>query len=173
VAIDLEALRSHVGLGPSDSDLQTALDAALEALAERYGTDESEVTEYLQPFGQWVRLGRRASSITSVLEGGTTVSDDDYSLWPGGRFLRRLDADGDPQAWSGMVEVAYEPFSEAASRDRVTLALCDLDLARRFGVTSITNGPWSESYGDAAGADYAATREAILGSLRPAYSWTR
>jgi hypothetical protein len=100
------------------------------------------------------------------------VDAADYAIWPGGRFLRRLSSD-EPAAWTGMVEVAYTPLSESASRDRVTLALCDLDLARRFGVTSITNGPWSESYGDAAGTDYAATREAILGSLRPAYSWTR
>ena len=172
MAIDLEALRSHVGPGPSDDDLETALAAALEAIDERYGTDETEITEYLQPFGQWVRLGRRASSITSVLEGGTTVETEDFALWSGGRFLRRLSGD-DPIAWGGMVEVAYEPVSESASRDRVTLALCDLDLARRFGVTSITNGPWSETYGDAAGTDYVATREAILGSLRPSYTWTR
>lgn len=167
MTVDLAALRAHVGAGPSDSDLSAALAAALEALDNRYGTDEATVTEYLRPFGQWVKLGRRCSAVTSVLEGGETVASGDRSIWPGGKFLRRL-SDSEPVAWTGMVEVEYTPLSEAAERDRITYALCDLELSRIFGLRGITVGPWSEQYPDATDdTNYASMRTMILDSLRP------
>ena len=166
MTVDLELLRDHVGPGPSDSDLQAALDAAVEALDARYGPDVAGVTEYLRPFGQWVKLGRRAAAVVSVLEGRTAVAAADFTLWPGGRYIRRL-SDGEPVSWTAMVEVEYTPYSESSERDRVALALCDLDLTRKFGLIGITNGPWSEQYAQAAGTDYTATRQAILDSLRP------
>jgi hypothetical protein len=165
VTVDLAALRAHVGLGPSDADLQTALDAALEAIANRYGPSDP-VTEYLRPFGQWVKLGRRAEEVASVIEGGTTLDAADYAIWPGGRYLRRLSSD-EPSTWTGMVEVEYTAFSEEAERDRITYALCDLTLTVKPGLASITVGPWSESYTGADPSDYLAARDAILASLRP------
>jgi hypothetical protein len=168
VSVDLEDLRAHAGTGPSDEDLQTALVAALEALDERYGPEAPTVTEYLRPFGQWVKLGRRAAGLSSVKEGGTAVADEDRTIWPGGRFLRRLSGD-EPAAWTGMVEVEYSPLSESAQRDRIAYALCDLELSRVFGLRGITVGPWSEMYpASADDASYADTRTMILDSLRPA-----
>lgn len=170
MTVNLERLRDHAGTGPSDDDLEAALAAAIESVDERYGPDSTTVTEYLRPFGQWVRLSRRATAITSVLEGGTEVDEADRSIWPGGRYLRRLSSD-EPTAWTGMVEVEYTPLQEDAGRDRVVIALCDLELARIFGLRSITVGPWSEQYQEATDdMTYKATREMILDSLRPARS---
>jgi hypothetical protein len=167
VTVDLALLREHFGTGPSDDVLGTALAAALEAIDSRYGPAAATHREHLRPFGQWVKLGHRASAVTTVLEGGETVASGDYMLWPGGRYLRRLDASDDPTAWTGWVDVTYTPLSEAAERDRVTIALVDLDLNRHTGLTGITVGPWSEQY--AQGDDsYARQRDAVLASMRPA-----
>ena len=170
MTVDLEALREHVGAGPSDDDLQRLLDAALEAITVRYGPADADPREYLRPFGQWVRLGRRAESVTTLLEGGVELDPDAdpalFEIWPGGRYLRRLDADGDSLAWSGWVDVTYTPVSDASQRDRVTVALVDLDLNRSPGLSGITVGPWSEQYGS--DEDHQAAREAILASMRPA-----
>jgi hypothetical protein len=154
-----------VGPGPSDADLQAALDAALEAIANRYGPSDP-VTEYLRPFGQWVKLGRRAEEVASVIEGGTTLDEDDYAIWPGGRYLRRLSS-GEPSSWTGYVEAEYTAYSEEAERDRITYALCDLALNATPGLSGITVGPWSEQYATSDPGDYRAFREAILASLRP------
>jgi hypothetical protein len=167
VTVDLALLREHFGTGPSDDVLETAMTAALEAIDSRYGPAAATHREHLRPFGQWVRLGRRASAVSSVLEGGEAVASGDYALWPGGRFLRRLDANDDPMAWTGWVDVTYTPLSEAGERDRVTIALVDLDLNRHTGLTGITVGPWSEQYAQSEDG-YARTRQAILDSLRPA-----
>jgi hypothetical protein len=167
VTVDLARLRDHVGPGPSDEELEAVLDAAIEALDDRYGPDSATVTEYLRPFGQWVKLTRRASAVTSVLEGGEAVASGDREIWPGGRYLRRL-RENETAAWTGMVEVEYTPFSEEAGRDRIVLALCDLDLTKggKYGVTSITNGPWVEEYASPADVPYDELRNTILGSLR-------
>jgi hypothetical protein len=167
VTVDLALLREHFGTGPSDDVLTLALDAALEAIDARYGPAAATHREYLRPFGQWVKLGRRASAISAVIESGETVDAGDYALWPGGRYLRRLDSSNDPTAWTGWVDVTYTPLSEAGERDRVTIALVDLDLNRHTGLTGITVGPWSEQYASDP-QSYAASREAVLRSLRPA-----
>lgn len=166
MTVDLEALRAHVGPGPADAVLSAALAAALEAIDARYGPAAATHREYLRPFGQWVKLGRRASEVTTVLEGTVAVDSADYLLWPGGRYIRRLDT-AEPSTWTDWVDVIYTPLSEAAERDRVTYALCDLDLNNTPGITGITVGPWSEQYAQQ-GDSYAALRDAILGSLRPA-----
>lgn len=166
-AIDLAGLREHVGAGPSDAVLTDLLTAAQEAITSRYGSDTGTVTEYLRPFGQWVRLTRPTSSIGSVIEGTTTLDSGLYEIWAGGAdYIRRLDSSGNVTSWAGMVEVAFTPISEEAERDRVTIALVDLDLNRASGITGITVGPWSEQYTQDDKA-YREAREAILTSLRP------
>lgn len=166
MTVDLEALREHVGAGPSDDDLQRLLDAALEAITDRYGPEDADTREHLRPFGQWVRLGRRAESVETLLEGTVELEEDtDFEIWPGGRYLRRL-ADDLPRDWGDWVDVTYTHASDASQRDRVTIALVDLDLNWSPGLSGITVGPWSEQYGS--DEDYQATREAILASMRPA-----
>ena len=166
MTVDLAALRERVGPGPSDDVLEALLAAALEAIDLRYGTASATKREYVQPFGQWARLGLRASAVTTVLEGTDEVDSDHYALWDGGHYLRRLDDNEDPALWNGWVDVTYTPLSEAAERDRVTVALVDLDLNRPAGLTGITVGPWSEQYAQGDDA-YLKAREAILGSMRP------
>ena len=165
MAVDLDHIRSHVGPGPSDDVLADLLEAALEAIDNRYGPEADACQEYLKPFGQWVRLGRRASAVASVKEGGTEVDESGYTLWPGGHYLRRI-VDDVPLAWSGWVDVAYSPLSESMERARVTVALVDLDLNRHPGLAGITVGPWSEQYTQDDEA-YGKARDAILASLRP------
>lgn len=166
-AIDLAGLREHVGPGPSDAVLTDLLAAAQAAITARYGTDAGPVTEYLRPFGQWVRLSRPASAISSVLEGRTSLASELYEIWAGGAdYVRRLDSSSNVTPWTDWVEVAYTPVSEEAERDRVTIALVDLDLNRASGLTGITVGPWSEQYTQDDEA-YRKTREAILESIRP------
>lgn len=166
--MDLETLREHIGAGPSDAVLEDLLAAAIEAIEDRYGPAGMSVREYLRPYGQWVKLGRRAESVESVRVGtDEPLEAADYEIWPdaGGRYLRRLSGD-DPVAWTGWVEVEYTPLSDEASRDRVTVALVSLDLNRPAGLAGITVGPWSEQY---SGADaYAKTRQQILDSMRSA-----
>jgi hypothetical protein len=164
--VDLDALRDHVGAGPSDDVLEGLLAAALEAIDLRYGPATETYREYVRPFGQWVRLGIRASAVSTVIEGTSALETADYALWPGGKYVRRLH-DLDPSDWTGMVDITYRPLSEAAERDRVALGLVKVDLAYHPGLTSITVGPWSESYSQASDS-HAQAREAVLRSLRPA-----
>lgn len=167
MTVDLSVVRDHVGPGPSDAELTRQLSAALEAIVGRYGPVEATEREYVKPFGQWVRLGLRASAVTTVLEGETAVTSPNYVIWPGGFYLRRLDDDGDPIAWTDWVDVIYTPLSEASERDRVTLALIDLEINRSPGLTGITVGPWSEQYAQQDDA-YVVMRKQILDSMRPA-----
>ena len=165
--IDLAGLRARVGDGPSDAVLTDLLSEAIAAIEARYGTDTGARTEYLRPFGQWARLSRPASAISSVIEGGTSLDSGVYESWAGdARYVRRLDASGNVASWIGWVEIEYTPVSELDDRNRVTVALVKLDLGLNPGVTGITVGPWSEQYtqDDAA---YPKAREAILQSLRP------
>jgi hypothetical protein len=164
--VDVATLREHVGQGPSDDVLEALLTAALEAIDLRYGPASASQREHLRPFGQWVRLGRRAISVTSVVEDGETLDTDLYELWSGGRYLRRLDDDGDETAWTTYVDVTYVPLPEDAGRDRITVALVDLCLNRPAGLTGITVGPWSEQY-SRSDDGFAKAWDSILGSLRP------
>lgn len=162
-----------MGAGPSTADLQLLLNAALEALGDRYGPVDADYRAVLRPFGQWVRLGRRVSAVDAVIEGRTTLDPSAYALWPdddAGKFLRRLDTSGFPQSWTDWVEVTATPFSEEANRDRVTLALIDFGLSNPEGLAGITVGPWSEQYQTRDPGDLRMEREAIIASMRPALS---
>lgn len=166
--LDLDGLRARIGDGPSDAVLTDLLSEAIASIEARYGTDAGPVTEYLRPFGQWVRLTRPASSITSVKEGTTTLSAgaSGYQSYGGdARIVRRLDASSNPTAWTNWVEIVYVPTSEQDDRNRVTVALVKHELNNNPGLTGITVGPWSEQYTQD-DKSYAETREAILASLR-------
>lgn len=165
--IDLEAARAHVGLGPSDDDLQTLLEAALEAIEARYGPIGATKREHLRPFGQWVRLGLRAEAVLSVTEGTSALDAADYELWDGGKYVRRLGT-SQPVSWTAWVDVTYVPLSEDAQRDRVTLALLDHGLTNPEGLAGITVGPWAEQYQRREPGDVRKDREAIIASMRPA-----
>jgi hypothetical protein len=165
MAVTLDDLREHVGAGPSDADLERALEAALEAVDERYGPVSDTYTEYdLNPYGHWVDLGRRAARVGSVVEGTDILDTTDYVLAAAGDRIARLDSSSRSTAWSARVTVTYTPLIGHAWRDAMVIALCDADLTNstHAGLTGVTVGPWSETYGDA--ADTVAQREAILAS---------
>jgi hypothetical protein len=163
--LELAELREHVGPGPSDDVLERFLTAAFQSIEAKYGPAEDEISERLSPTGSLVRLSRRALSVSAVSEDSVLLDEEDtYVLWSGGRYLRRL-SDGVAAAWQGYVDVTYEPFPEDAERERVAIALVNLDLNYAPGMTGTTIGPWSEQYpqGD---RTYEQERQAILRSMR-------
>lgn len=164
--MDLEALRDHVGPGPSDEVLQRLLDAALQSIVERYGPEESEVTERLVPMGGLLFLSRRAQSITSISENNELLDYDQYELLGNTKRIRRLNDDGDATHWTGRVEVTYLPYGDDAERDRVTVALVKLDLNSEPGMGGDQVVGWNQQFSSDPDA-YRAARNSILTSLRP------
>jgi hypothetical protein len=162
--LTLTTLREHVGEGPSDEVLDRLLIAANQVIDERIGPADETISELLRPSGSLVRLSRRALSITSIIEGSTLLDEADYVLRQGGRYVMRL-ADAKPSSWRAFVDVAYQPFHNDAERDRVALALIQLDLNYEPGLVGRTISSWSEQYaqGD---RTYSIERESILSSLR-------
>jgi hypothetical protein len=163
--LTLEELREHIGDGPTDDVLERLLDAAVESIDARIGTEAETTNELLRPSGSLVALSRRATAVSSVIEAEVALDAADYELRSGGRLLQRVNADGDRVAWSGWVEVTYTHYSDEAERNRVAIGLVKLDLNNNPGLTGTTIGSWSEQYyqGD---RSYSVEREALLKSLR-------
>lgn len=165
--MDLADLREHIGPGPSDDVLERLLDAALQAIVERFGPASESLTETLVPVGSLVYLSRRAESVTSVRDGLTLLDYTEYELVGGGKRLRRLNDAGDPMNWVGRVEIEYAPYGDDAERDRVTIALVNLDLNAQPGLSGSTVGSWATLQSNNSAWNYRKEREALLASLRP------
>ena len=105
MTVDLAPLRDHVGDGPSDDGPRGPARGRPRGHrpALRPGPDDvPRVRAPLRAVGRaWASAPRTS---TSVIEGTTTLEDADYELWPGGKYVRRLDA-SDPSDWTTMVEV--------------------------------------------------------------------
>ena len=163
-------LRQHVTTALLDPALQRLLDAAYEAIAGRFG-DAAAVTEtHRGGSGPLLMLNRAAASITSVTEDAVRVpvalAPADYALRPSGSLLERLTTGTHPGCrWLGRVDVVLVPLADAAERDRVAIALVEMDLNYSPGVTSETIGDWSETKADNSAMNYELEREAILASL--------
>lgn len=152
----------------SDDHLRRLMESAESAIIEAIGplnaNADHPVVEHHRASGPLVMLGRRASSVTSVLEGATTLDPDDYQLRDTGTVLDRLNTGAHPSLrWSRDTVVTYVPFGTFADRARVQLELVRLDIAFTPGISSQSIGPWSESYGS--GKTYVEQRSDILGSL--------
>lgn len=168
--LTVEELREHVGDGPSDDVLERFLEAAIQALDERFGPElayDEETSDRAVPYRSLVYLSRRAQSISSVTEDGTVLDVSEYEMRSAGKSVQRLDADGEPTDWSFPVDVTFTPYMDDAERDRVCIKLVELDLDYAPGMTGSTVGPWSEQHpqGD---EDYRRIRESILRSFKPA-----
>jgi hypothetical protein len=146
-------------------------DGALAAmLAEAYGSVDTAlestdgITEILSVAGDLCRLSRAADSITTLIEGSTTLASDDYEL-VGRTMLHRIRTGTHPSRhWRGRLTVTYAPYAAATERDRVAAELVQLEINHNPSLTSQRLGDYSETYaqGD---RSYPQQREAILASL--------
>jgi hypothetical protein len=168
MTLSVEDLREHVSTTLGDDALQRLLDAAYETLDDYLGAIDGDYdatqTEFLRSSGDLLRLSRRAMAIDAVVEGTTTLGDDDYRLSPSGSLLIRLGDGTNPRnCWYGRVEVRYIPLVDGAERDRVAIALVKLDLNHNPGSVQETIGSWSEQQSQGS-ESYATERSAILAS---------
>lgn len=164
--MDVETLREHVGPGPSDDVLERLLNAALQTITARYGEPAEEISEHLHPVGSLVYLSHRTAAVTAVREGTVLLDYSEYELAGGGKRLRRLDEDAEHTDWRESIEVTYVPDADDAERDRVAIALVNLDLNYQPGMTGSTVGPWLEQYANNSAQNYKLEREIILNTMR-------
>lgn len=169
--LTVDELRGHVTTDLDDEALGLLLDAAYEAIDIAFGVGGSEdypasITEVITTGGDLLMLSRPASAVTSVIEGAntpTTLEADDYELL-GGQMVRRARDGTNPQTrWAGRVTVTYTALSDENERDRVAIALVNLDIAGSPGVQSERLGDWAVTHENT--NEYAASRAAILASL--------
>ena len=141
----------------SDESLQVLLDAA-EAEIVRYAGNPDASVEWLVGGQRFLFLDRPVTEITSITETNssgdvTTLTTDDWLLWPGGYRLERLRTGTNPRStWQGRVTVNAAPTDESALRQSVQADLVKLSLNTRFGLSQQTIGTWSESYQQSAGS---------------------
>lgn len=179
VAIDqafgLARLRQLVPSGLSDSALQLLLDSAFSSIEEQIGPP-GELEEQMSASGDLLRLSRRATSISSVVEdarsSAVTLDPDDYQLSRSGYMLTRLRTGTHPGSrWRGRIRIAYVPIDNSANRNRVATELVKLNIAFAPALASQTIGTWSETY--RTDVPYPEQRAAILASLESDTAWIR
>jgi hypothetical protein len=130
------------------------------------GCEALGVTDMLRSgSGCLLMLNRTASEILSVTEDGILLSPLDYELRSSGLVLERLRTGPSPRYWwLGRIDVTYT-MGDEAERDRVVIALVELELNHAPGLMSQTIGQWSETYGGPQGQSYEEARGEILASL--------
>jgi hypothetical protein len=170
--ISLAELKEHIEAELADDALQRLLNAADQAVAERYGAIAQQVDEYVVDKDQFpdgrdksLTLTRKASTITTVTEQlfndtADTLAADDYDLR--GDLLERLETGTNPRGrWGHRIIVTYVPFDDTAQRIPLVVDLVKLELAYR-GLSSEKAGDYRMD-----SREYNKERESILGSLEP------
>lgn len=154
-----------------DEALQLLLDAAEADIVDFTGSDDGAVVEWLVGGRQVVVLGRRAASISSVVEdprwgSSTTLATNDYEIDPTGFLLyRKTGGDHSRYYWaSGRVIVTYAAADSEAQRKVVQADLVYLVETYAPNLTSTTIGSWTEQYRQAT-RDHLAERDQILARL--------
>lgn len=157
-------LREHIATDLGDAALQRLLDAAI-AEIERVAGPSGSRTVLLEGRGRFLLLPVEDPLITEVREdvdgANLLLAADDWRRR--GALLERLATGTNPRTtWLGQVSVTFTTTDEEL-RDRVALALVQIDLAQQPALTSQQIGEWRETY--AAPADVEAARREILASL--------
>lgn len=171
MTLTVEQLRGFVATDLGDTELDTLLDAAYEAIDEVAGASGA-ITEIVRSSGDLFMLARPASAVSTVVElrlgGDLTLATDDWQL-VGGQMVRRLSTGTNPSSrWCARTSVTYTPATDTNERDRVAIALVKLDATAAPGLQSQRVGEWSETYDT--GNDYATERAAILASLHSGFA---
>lgn len=166
-------LRKHVTSTLEDPDLQRLLDAAYQAI-DLYAGVTGPVTEVITSGpGDLLMLSRPASAITSVSEWfwstSTVLASNDYALSGGQMIVRLVTGTNAYGRWRGRVTVTYTPLDDTAERDRVAIALVQLDLTHNPGLSSEQIGEWTETYANNSAMHYGLEREAILATLNAGF----
>lgn len=165
--LTVEQLRLRISTTLDDDTLESMLDAAELAITGEIGSPD-EVQEYLRASGDLIILSRVASELTAVIENDITLDEDDYELRADGQTVRRLRTGPNPASrWRGRVDWTYVPADDIAERERVQVALIELELNYTPGESSERIGDWAETVPGASSTDltYDQMRESILGSL--------
>ena len=171
MTLDVDGLREHVESSLSDDALGLLLDAAYEtidALIGPPGYDDApaSVTEVLTGVaGPLFMLAKPAEAITLITEHDTELAEDDYRMMSNQLVMRLDTGTNSRRSWYRRIIVTYEPVSDAATRDRVAVALVKLELDHQPGVSAERLGDHSISFGS--GSSYTEDRDAILASLTP------
>lgn len=170
--ISLAELKTHIEAELADAALTQLLNAADQAVIQRYGAISSQVDEYVidsdaYPDGRdkYVVLTRKPASITSITEqmfsgDADTLAADDYD-WRGLMVERLADGTNGRNRWGHRVVVTYVPYDDTHQRIPVIVNLVKLELAYR-GLQAEKAGDYSMT-----ATDYRQERERILGSLAP------
>lgn len=162
--LDVDGLRKHIKTGLATEALQLRLDAAYQAI-DRHVGGTGNVTELLPAGpGPLLRLSRPASAIVSVKERGIVLGADDYRL-TGQLLARTTDGSHPARSWRNAIEVTYTPDVDEADRDRVAIALVQLDLNHQPGLTQREIGDWAETFASNSVFNYRIERDAILATL--------
>ncbi|MCC6619476.1 MAG: hypothetical protein IT341_10620 [Chloroflexi bacterium] len=168
MALSVEELRGHVQTQLGDAELTLLLNAAYDAITERYGPSGSITERRVGASGRLLMLAHRASAVTAVVEDGDTLAANEYALRPRGRQVERKDTGTNPGSlWRGYVDVTYTNGISDSQRDRVAIALVKLDVNYQPGLTGERLGDWQASYAANSVFNYEIEREAILASLEP------
>lgn len=178
--LDVDQLRGFVETSLGDDVLEVWLDAAYEAIDAVAGPagdssgDTGAVTEVITPGpGDLLMLSRPATAISAVTETcygtDTALELADVDLVTT-QLVRRVRTGPNPSPrWRGRVEITYERLPDANERDRVAVALVQLDVNHNPGVTSEELGDWSATYANNSAMNYSLERQAILASLSPGF----
>jgi hypothetical protein len=161
----LTTLRTFVETDLADGPLQVMLDAADEDLTLYVGPDTADIDKQDMEGQEFLFLGRPVTTITSITEysGGvtTTLAASDYELQPNKMDIRRLSTGTNPASgWYGTVTVSFAP-ADLNRRNRAIMALVQLDLDHRHGVTDESIGDHRRSQ-----QDYDAARAKIISGAR-------
>lgn len=156
MALSVSEVRGHVATQLGDDELGRLVASAYSSIAE-YAPDP--MREFITGYGDLLMLSRPAGSVTAIVERGATVDADDYELI-GSHTVRRL-----CRRWRGRIDVTYALALTDADRDRVALALVQLDLNYRPGVTGERLGDWQVTLAANSVFNYKIEREAVLESL--------
>lgn len=160
-------VREHIETDLGDDALDRLIDDADAEIIRMHGEHTTQ-TEQLLGGNVFLILSRPASSITTVTEilkgtlpdSETTLSADDYDLWPDGRRLERLgDGTNQRETWGDVIEITYTPTDETAQRTRAEIDLVKLAIEYK-GLNSEGIGDHKVSF-----VDYEDERSKILQRL--------
>jgi hypothetical protein len=169
VTITVADVRARVTTGADDDAVQSAIDAAYEAIADEAGAPGERTEQHSRLHGPLLMLDHPAEDVARVIERADTsrpllLSGDDWLLRSTGSVLERLRTGTNPcRAWQGRVDVVYS-IGDTRERDRVAMALVELDFQYLPGTSGERIGDWLEQKNLQAGK-YDDERTAILATL--------
>jgi hypothetical protein len=135
-------LRERLTTGWSDDALQRLLIALSHEIDTRLGPPGSRTERYVRDdYYPYIFLSRQAASITSVVDGTTTLATSEYELHFGGWALRRKSTS---ERFARDVTVTYMPLDDTERRAALIVDLAAWDVAHQGGVSSTNVGEFAE-----------------------------